>query len=101
MTGTIRNATTASENRGKTRVHKVTSRQAAGYDGGKGKKWAGHKRAERKCDGEEAPPTQARWRGDLRELRDAVEEELKLHSGYAKKWGADAGISALDPNFIS
>ena len=50
-----------------------------------------YKRAERKCDGEEAPPTQARCRGDLRELRDAVEEELKLHSGYAKKWGADLG----------
>jgi len=48
MTGTIRNATTSSENCGKTRVHKVTSRQAAGYDGGKGRKWAGHKRAERK-----------------------------------------------------
>ena len=50
-----------------------------------------YKRAERKCGDEEAPPLQARCRGDLRELRAAVEDELKLHTSYAKKWGADLG----------
>ena len=88
MTGTIRNATTSSEKCGKTRVHKVTSRQAAGYDGGKGRKWAGHKRAERKS----SPATKcasAKLRRDRKRERDLKDFTLSEQLGDdGREWWA-------------